>query len=367
MEHNRVFRFTSPGIMPVSRYAWPHVAPINPPSSRVVLETLHDVLPPPSARALDSRGLTRGAYDGLAQHCEQAAHRPSSDTMWAYDACAAVIRQHSKSFYMSARLLPGGKRHGIMALYAFCRLSDDIVDEAHTSGDAQLARASAAAALDQWADVNRRMHMGNTDPVVLAWSDTRTRCSIPVHLADELIEGVRMDLTIERYATWNDLWVYCYRVASTVGLMSMYVTGAETMDAVPYAVQLGVALQLTNVLRDVGEDAQAGRIYLPQDDLSRFGVSEQQLLDGVVNSQFVELMQFQIERARALYAAAWPGIAMLPADSRMAVAAASTLYSGILNKIEQNGYDVFSHRAHLSAGEKVRALPAVWWRLRRKR
>jgi phytoene synthase len=367
VEHNRTFRFTSPGIMPVSRYAWPHVAPINPPSSRVVLETLHDLLPPTSTGPLASKGLTRGAYDGLAPHCGEATHRPSRDRMWAYEACAGVIREHSKSFYMSARLLPNGKRQGIMALYAFCRLSDDLVDKASMAGGPRSARPDPALALDEWAAVNRSAHTGNADPVVLAWSDTRTRCSIPVHLADELIEGVRMDLSIERYATWNDLWVYCYRVASTVGLMSMYITGAETMDAVPYAVQLGVALQLTNILRDVGEDARAGRIYLPQEDLAHFGVSEQQLLDGVVNEQFVRLMRFQIERARALYAAAWPGIAMLPADSRMAVAAASTLYGGILDKIEQNGYEVFTERAHLSAGEKVRALSAVWWRLRRPR
>ncbi|HET9494079.1 MAG TPA: phytoene/squalene synthase family protein [Chloroflexia bacterium] len=358
MEHNRVFRFTAPGIMPVTRYAWPHVAPINPPSSRVVLETLHDLLPPPTTGPLTERAITRGAYDGLAQHCDEAAHRPTSDRLWAYEACAAVIRQHSKSFYMSARLLPNGKRRGIMALYAFCRLSDDIVDRA--AGQA----GAAAAALDEWAAVNRIVSTGNADPVVLAWSDTRTRCSIPVHLADELIEGVRMDLSIERYATWNDLWVYCYRVASTVGLMSMYITGAETMDAVPYAVQLGIALQLTNILRDVGEDARAGRIYLPQEDMDRFGVSEHQLFDGVVNAQFVRLMQFQIERARALYAAAWPGIAMLPADSRTAVAAALVLYRGILRRIEQNAYDVFSRRAHLSMREKVSALPGIWWRVR---
>jgi phytoene synthase len=133
---------------------------------------------------------------------------------------------------------------------------------------------------------------------------------------------------------------------------------------VPYAVQLGVALQLTNILRDVGEDARAGRIYIPQEDLIHFGVSEEQLMAGVVNGQFVRLMQFQIARARALYAAAWPGVAMLPADSRMAVGAASVLYRGILDKIERNGYDVFTNRAHMSMQEKIRALPGIWWGLR---
>ncbi|HET7156724.1 MAG TPA: phytoene/squalene synthase family protein, partial [Hyphomicrobiaceae bacterium] len=330
--------------------------------SRVVLESLHDVLPPTNTGPLSARKLSRGAYYSPAEQGDQAAHRPSSESLWAYEACAAVIREHSKSFYLSARLLPGAKRHGIMALYAFCRLSDDIVDKADA---AQNAAPEPAAALDAWAAANRSGHASAGNPVVVAWSDTRMRCNIPVPLADELIEGVRMDLSIDRYATWNDLWVYCYRVASTVGLMSMYITGAETMDAVPYAVQLGVALQLTNILRDVGEDARAGRIYLPQEDMARFDVSEDQLLAGAVNGQFVRLMQFQIARARALYAAAWPGIAMLPSDSRMAVAAAAILYRGILAKIEQNGYDVFSTRAHLSMREKAGALPGIWWRSRR--
>jgi phytoene synthase len=200
--------------------------------------------------------------------------------------------------------------------------------------------------------------------VVVAWADTRSRYAIPQELADELIEGVRMDLTIDRYDTWNDLWLYCYRVASTVGLMSMYITGTETMAAVPYAVQLGVALQLTNILRDVGEDARAGRIYLPREDMERFGYTEEMLMRGEINGRFVELMDFLIARANALYDAAWPGIGMLPADSRMAVLAAGTLYRGILDKIREAGYDVFNHRAHLSMGEKLRMLPALWWRAR---
>src|SRR5205823_4286246 len=123
-------------------------------------------------------------------------------------------------------------------------------------------------------------------PVLLAWGDTRHRYAIPIELAEEMIQGIGMDLTIDRYETWNDLWVYSYKVASTVGLMSMYITGAESMNAVPYAVQLGVALQLTNILRDVGEDARAGRIYLPQEDMARFGYTEEMLLSGLRNRQF---------------------------------------------------------------------------------
>lgn len=227
-------------------------------------------------------------------------------------------------------------------------------------------RMNAAAMLAEWAARNCGYTTTSDDAVVTAWADTRLRCSIPSELADDLISGVRMDLTVSRYETWDDLWLYCYRVASTVGLMSMYITGADTMDAVPYAVQLGVALQLTNILRDVAEDARAGRIYLPLEDMARFGYTEEMLLAGVVNRDFVRLMQFEIERANALYEAAAPGIAMLPADSRVAVAAASTVYRGILGKIAQAEYDVFSHRAHLSLKEKLKALPGIWWNARRE-
>jgi phytoene synthase len=137
------------------------------------------------------------------------------------------------------------------------------------------------------------------------------------------------------------------------------------MDAVPFAVQLGVALQLTNILRDVGEDARAGRIYLPREDMERFGYTEEMLMAGVKNGAFVDLMRFQIERARALYQAAEPGIAMLPADSRLAVSAAGALYKGILGKIEQASYDVFNRRAHLSAREKLGRLPRMWLDVKR--
>ncbi len=175
-----------------------------------------------------------------------------------------------------------------------------------------------------------------------------------------------MDLTIDRYETWDDLWVYCYRVASTVGLMSMYITGADTMAAVPYAVQLGVALQLTNILRDIGEDARANRVYLPAEEMARFGYTEEMLFAGVINSDFRRLVEYQIARAHALYDAAAPGVAMLPKDSRMAVAAAANFYRGILGKIRAARYDVFSRRAHLSFGEKLTVLPGIWLGFRRR-
>ncbi|MEO8288746.1 MAG: phytoene/squalene synthase family protein [Chloroflexota bacterium] len=365
MEHNTIHSFVSaPAVISPRPYRWPHVAPsVSPPSSKQVLEQLSEYLTPPVSQVRPSKAQIRsGAYDRMSTTYMAVEQRPHPSMLWAYKACTEVIRNHSKSFYFSARLLPAQKQHGIMALYAFCRLSDDMVDEADAGGEQNGTRESATEALQQWAWTNHMPSPDEKNPVVVAWADTRNRYAIPDALPNELIAGVRMDLTIDRYETWNDLWIYGYRVASTVGLMSMYITGAETMDAVPYAVQLGVALQLTNILRDVGEDARDGRIYLPQEDMARFGYTEEMLLSGVINRQFINLMQFEIERAAALYDAAWPGIAMLPADSRVAVAAASTVYRGILDKIVASGYDVFNHRASLSMTEKVRALPGIWWK-----
>jgi phytoene synthase len=206
---------------------------------------------------------------------------------------------------------------------------------------------------------------GECAPVVLAWADTRRRFGIPQALADELLAGVGMDIGIARYATWADLWIYCYRVASTVGQMSMHITGAVHPQAANYAIRLGIALQLTNILRDVGEDARQGRIYLPLADLARFGCPPADLFAGRVSDRFVALMRFEIARARALYTQAWPGIAMLAPDSRLAVAAAAAVYRAILDRIEAQNYDVFSQRARVSHQAKLAMLPQIWWQVQR--
>jgi 15-cis-phytoene synthase len=354
----------------------PHPLPAHraqaPVGRTYVPQAQRDFTPPAGMRVL-------AQLSGSLQVPTPAARRTSvrvdPSLVGAYGACTQIIRDHSKSFYFSARLLPAAKRHSIMALYAFCRTSDDLVDSADSATDPTAAREQARIALDRWANLVSMQESAEVsarpeaDPrqleVKRAWLDTRTRHDIPADLADELLAGVRMDLTISRYETWDDLWLYCYRVASTVGLMSMYIMGADDMRAVPYAVQLGVALQLTNILRDVGEDARAGRIYLPAEDLERFGYTEEMLLDGVITPGFVALMNFQIERATALYNSALPGVALLSPDSRLAVTAAATVYRGILNKIIEARYDVFNRRAHLSTGEKLRALPQIWWRSKR--
>lgn len=268
----------------------------------------------------------------------------------AYRVCRQLTRHHSKSFFFSTQFLPAEKRSGIHALYAFCRSSDDTVD---------MALDHPAHALAEWVRQVRLSSPPPHNPVLLAWHDTRTRHNIPTTLEDELLAGVAMDLTINRYATFNDLWLYCYRVASVVGLLSMCILGA-TPGAEPYAIKLGVALQMTNILRDVGEDAQRGRVYLPEEDMARFGVSDHDILTGTQNERFTALMRYEIARTHRLYEESWPGIALLPTDSRFAVGIASQVYRGILDKVEENNYDVFTRRAHLTFSEKCLRLPRIW-------
>lgn len=272
----------------------------------------------------------------------------------AYTVCEQITRHHSKSFFFATAFLPTEKRRAIRALYAFCRWSDDIVDEPEQGPD---------YSLDGWATRAHTDQRHSRDPVLVAWSDVRERYDLPADVIDDLLAGVRMDLSVDRYATFDELWLYCYRVASTVGLLSMKIIG-HTPGAAPYAIKLGVALQLTNILRDVGEDARRGRIYLPLDELARFGLSEQDVFDGRCDERYRALLRFQINRAHRLYEEAWPGIAMLHPDGRFAVAAAAEVYRAILPAIEANGYDNHRHRAYVPTWKKIRLLPRLWWRLR---
>jgi phytoene synthase len=237
-------------------------------------------------------------------------------------------------------------------LYAFCRHTDDIVDE---PGDDARERLAA------WRARALAPHPPADDILLQAWHDVRLRHRIPLTYARHLLDGIALDLTRSRYDTFDELARYCYGVASTVGLMAMHIIGFAGQDALPYAVKLGVALQLTNILRDVGEDFRQGRIYLPRQDLDRFGYPEEDLARGVIDHRFRALMDFEIERTRRLYAEAWAGIGMLSRDGRLAIAAAADLYREILGKIVDNDYDVFNKRAHLSAREKLVRLPRLWW------
>jgi len=270
----------------------------------------------------------------------------------AYATCAGITRQHSRTFHLASGLLPADKRRAARALYAFCRVSDDIVDRA---GEGDPARALA-----EWRAIALSPHPSDRDLVALAWADARIRFGIPVRYAEQLLDGVACDLSLSRYHSFDELAVYAYGVASTVGLMAMHIIGFANRDAIPYAIRLGIALQLTNILRDVGEDWRRGRLYLPREELERFGLSEADIAAGKVTPAWQAFMRHQIERARNLYAESWPGIAMLKGDGRFAIAAAANLYEAILEDIEAHDYDVFTRRAHLTTWSKLRRLPAIW-------
>ena len=274
----------------------------------------------------------------------------------AYAHCEQITAENSRSFSLASRLLPEPQRRATRALYAFCRTTDDIVDR---------PTGNIPQSLRDWGGQALSGLPPGDNPVALAWTDTTARYQIPQQYAQQLIHGVERDLYQTRYDTFADLAKYCYGVASTVGLMSMHIIGFTGDEAIKYAVKLGVALQLTNILRDVAEDWQNGRLYLPQEELADFDLTEADIAAGVVTDRWRRFMQFQIDRTQQLYAEAWPGIAMLAPAGRLAIAAAAEFYRGILNDIAAHDYDVFSRRAHLSGWAKLRQLPGLWWRTRR--
>lgn len=273
----------------------------------------------------------------------------------AYEYCEAVTAVHSRSFHLASALLPPDKRRAARALYAFCRVTDDLVDRAtgDCEGQLQIWRRHVLTAMPP-----------HDDLVAIAWTDARLRYGVPVRYAEQLIDGVARDLSQHRYETFTELAAYCYGVASTVGLMSMHIIGHAGAHAIPYAIKLGVALQLTNILRDVGEDWQMGRLYLPQADLALFALDETDIARGAVNERWRAFMRYQLARNRLLYKEALPGIRLLNRDGRFAIAAAADLYQAILTDIEAHDYDVFTHRANIGKWGKLRRLPGIWWRSR---
>ena len=275
----------------------------------------------------------------------------------AYRHCEALTKHHSKTFYLASGLLPDEKQRAVRALYGFCRITDNIVD----MGDGEQPQQ----ALEVWRRVVMLPQPPPDEPVALAWADAQLRFNIPAGYPRQLIDGVGQDFTKNRYASFDELAAYAYGVASTVGLMAMHIIGFDSNEAIPYAVKLGVALQLTNILRDVREDWQNGRLYLPLDELADFGLSEADIARGVRTGCYDErwrrFMRYQIERTRTLYRDSLPGIGLLNIDGRFAIAAAARLYEAIFDVIEANDYDVFSERASVSALGKLRRLPNIWW------
>jgi phytoene synthase len=295
------------------------------------------------------------AKDALASHSSATDSLVSNEAHLeqAYQHCEALTKEHSKTFYTASMLMPEPKRKAVRALYAFCRVSDDLVD--NPTGDAM-------AQLEAWRYKTIDPCACCEDPVSLAWNDTSLRFQIPLRYAEQLLDGVAKDVNHTRYQTFLDLSTYCYGVASTVGLMAMHIIGYNSPDALVYAIRLGVALQLTNILRDIGEDWRAGRHYLPQEELQAFGLTEEDIARGEVTPAWREFMRFQIDRTRKLYADSLPGIGLLERDGRFAIAAAGELYQAILGQIEKLDYDVFHHRASLGGWGKIKRLPGIWYR-----
>jgi 15-cis-phytoene synthase len=304
------------------------------------------------------RRLLDWAYEGIeSPWSEPCAGVTAQHLQKAYTTCAKVARGHSRTFYLASGLLPSAKCRAVRALYAFCRISDDIVDQPEVGGD-----PSREAALKAWRDRMMGECEDLDDDLALAWTDTQATFGIPRVYAQQLIDGVARDLRQTRYATFEELTSYCYGVASTVGLMAMHIVGFSTPKALPYAVKLGVALQLTNILRDVGEDWNAGRLYLPQEELAAFKLQEQDIANGQVHTRWREFMRFQINRIRDLYAESLIGVRYLNRDGRFAIGAAAELYGAILGDIEAHDMDVFHRRAHIPLAGKLQRLPGIWWR-----
>ncbi len=273
----------------------------------------------------------------------------------AYAYCRNVTRESASSFYNAFRLLPSDRRAALDAVYAFCRFVDDVADDD--------GRRDPAALLRRWREELAAVYDGTpSHPIGVALADAVPRFGLAREHFDELIRGVEMDLRCRRYQTFDDLYAYCYRVASTVGLLCIEIFGRTQPSATDYAVDLGIAFQLTNILRDVHEDAERGRIYLPLEDLERFGCSEDDLLQGRYSANVAALMAFECGRARAYYLRAQGALA--PEDRRALAPAEAMrfIYERLLGRIESRRFDVFGPRITLPRYEKVGLALAAWGR-----
>ena len=282
----------------------------------------------------------------------------SAELELAYADCRNITRREAKNFYYAVVTLPQEKRKAIYAAYSFCRQCDDSVDEA----------ASPEAKLSALADLQVNLALAYegrpATPVFLALADTADRYDIPQEYFSEIIRGVESDLVKTRYQDFDELREYCYRVASVVGLVCLQIFQYPPQDgaaAREYAVDLGLAMQLTNIVRDVREDWSMGRVYLPQDEMARFGYTEEQLAAGIRNDAFVELLRFQGQRARAYFRSGFRLLPYLSRRSRACPAALGAIYSRVLDRIEASGYDVLGERRiALSGSEKARIAARAW-------
>lgn len=275
----------------------------------------------------------------------------------SYDRAEQVTAEWARSFYFASRWLVPDKRRAVFALYDYCRHVDNIVDERGDASAGDVERALDAVRRDIEALASGRDVPGRW----LALADTLRRYPVPTEPLLALIDGVAMDIEPRTYHTWGELQHYCRLVAGGVGLMLGPVLGAESHAFQQPGVNLGVAMQLTNILRDLGEDLDRGRCYLPLEDLAVFGLTVERLDERTVSDAFIALMKFQVARARALFDEASDVIPFFPPDgSRLTVRLLQKTYAGILDVIEQQGYDVFRQRAYTSTQRKLLILGREW-------
>ncbi|HEX8750436.1 MAG TPA: presqualene diphosphate synthase HpnD [Nitrospira sp.] len=273
--------------------------------------------------------------------------------------CTSLTKQSGSNFYYSFLFLPKARRNAMYTVYAFCKAVDSAVDEPPPGSDPK-------EELRRWrAELEEAYGGSPTWPIMISLAHHVKRLSIPKAYFDELIKGVEMDLGTTRYRTFEELSLYCYRVASVVGLICLHVFGPTSAHAQDYAVDLGMAFQLTNILRDLGTDAEQGRIYLPQEDLANFGYSETDLLQRHDNSQLRDLVHFEAKRARDYYGKAQAALDGLPKRDRRALSVAEIMravYSRILERIDRPDHAVFGPRVRLSTSHRLALAASVWFR-----
>jgi phytoene synthase len=270
----------------------------------------------------------------------------------SYEECKRLNALHGKTYYLATLLLPAKKRPPVHALYGFARYADEIVDDlASTLSDDEKAHALRTWGSGVLADLRR----GESDDLIgRALVDTVKTYSIPLDYFEAFMKSMEMDLTVTRYNNYEELMTYVYGSAVVIGLEMLPILGYSDPRAIEAATALGAAFQLANFIRDIGEDIDRGRIYMPLDELARFGVSEEMLLKRQLTPQIIEAIKFQIARVRDLQAIADAGIQYLDPISRPCIRAASELYCGIVDEIEANGYDIFNKRAKTSTWRRLR-------------
>ncbi len=283
-----------------------------------------------------------------------------SQTAAAGGVCRAVTKASRSNFAYAFLVLPKAKREALYAIYAFCRISDDVVDEA-PSGSA--SGAAPAERLKAWrAELDACFRGEPRHPVTRRLAEVLGRFSIPQIYFEELLNGVEMDLVQTRYATFADLERYCYRVAGVVGLMCIEIFGYTRPETRRYAEHLGTAFQLTNILRDVGSDGAKGRIYLPQEDLARFGCAEADILDRRLTPSFRDLMRFQAARAKTFYDAARASLPLADRGPMLPAEIMRVIYVRLLRQIERRAFDVYSRPIRLSDAHRLLLALGCWAR-----